>query len=111
MKAAWITIGALAAAGCVLSVVATIPSVAAQNWTGAAGSIATLLSILLAVVSIFYTYRTNEDTKRLLSDIREQNESMVERINLELRKGNFGRQNIESLEEKFAREDNAVKRC
>lgn len=102
MKALNITAVVLAVIGGITSVFYLVKVASAGDLLGASGAIATMLSILLAYISIRYTQKTNDESQAVLQDIREQNSKLVDKINLELRKNNFNDSNIASIEKKLS---------
>lgn len=61
------------------------------------GDIATVLSIFLAVVSIFYTYVSGEKTSKNLDEIKKQSESLVNQIIHERSKDNYDSENVANI--------------
>lgn len=61
------------------------------------GIISTILSIILGVVSIIYTYISGKETMNVLEEIKRQNSRLVDKINYELSKDNYNDKNIEYI--------------
>ena len=102
-KCAMIALATAGVVGSALSIIAGADACAKVDVAAGAGAFATLLSVVLAVASIWYTCRVNTETEQLLTKIQEQNDKLVQKINLELRKGNYGEDNIANIERKFSR--------
>jgi len=54
--------------------------------SAAFGVISTIMSILLSIAAMLYTYISGKDTLQLLEKIESQNKKLVDKINLELLK-------------------------
>ena len=62
------------------------------------GTISTVISIILGISSFVYSFLSGEKTLQYLDEMKAQNDSLVERINMELAKNNYGRKNVESID-------------
>lgn len=85
------------------------------NLYDAIGSVSTIISIVLGVVSIIYTYISGEHSNKTVSEINKeikmldecvkyicnQNEAMVSLINEQLAEQSFDYENLKSIEEKI----------
>lgn len=59
--------------------------------------IATIISVVLAVVSILYTYKSGEETLKNLDEISKQSESLVNQIIRERSRDNFDDENVKNV--------------
>lgn len=59
--------------------------------------IATIISVVLAVVSILYTYKSGEETLKNLDEISKQSENLVNQIIHERSKDNFDDENVKNV--------------
>lgn len=84
--------------GIVFSVFAAILYSIGCDWSSAIGAVSTIISIVLGVVSIIYTYVSGEHTIKTLEEIERQNRKLVDKINHELSKDNFNEKNIEYIQ-------------
>ncbi len=64
------------------------------------GDIATVISIVLAVVSIVYTYVSGEKTVENMNEIRHQSKNLVNQIIHERSKNNYDAENVENVIDK-----------
>lgn len=62
------------------------------------GIISTIVSIILAMSSFIYSFISGEKTLQYLNEIKAQNDALVDRLNYELSKANYGQKNIESID-------------
>ena len=83
-----------------IALVSAILFLIGSDSAGAVGVASTILSIVLGVVSIVYTYVSGQETIKALDKIVEQNKSLVNKINTDLLQDNFDEANIETLREK-----------
>lgn len=74
-----------------------------NNCADILGYISTIISIVLGLVSIVYTYHSGKKTEDTLSEIKNQNKMFVEKITEELCDNNYGRQNLENIKEKIGK--------
>lgn len=70
------------------------------------GSISTIVSIILAMGSFIYSFISGEKTLQYLNEIKAQNDALVDRLNYELSKANYGQKNIESIDRMINEESN-----
>ena len=68
-----------------------------KEFSSGVGVFSTVISILLGIYSIIYTYVSGQETLKLLQDIKERERRLVDKINHELSKDNYDRDNINSL--------------
>ena len=61
------------------------------------GMISTIVSIILAMGSFVYSFISGEKTLQYLNEIKAQNDALIERLNYELSKANYGQKNIENI--------------
>jgi len=61
------------------------------------GSISTIISIALSIISMINSCVTEDKTSKTLEKIKSQNKSLVDMINNTLSKENYEKANIESL--------------
>lgn len=87
-------VGALAAA---LSIPHMLETFQRGNAADAMGILSTLVSIGLAIAAMEYTYRTSEETAKLLERIEKQNQRLVDKINRDLTSDNFDEANVEDI--------------
>ena len=83
--------------GVVLSFAAAVLYLIGNNWSNAIGAASTIISIVLGLVSIIYTYISGKETMETLEGIKMQNRRLVDKINHEISKGNFNEDNIEYI--------------
>ncbi len=83
--------------GIMLSFISLILGILGCMWTDAIATSATIISIVLAFVSIIYTYKSGEETLNTLIDIREENKCLVNQITKDMCNDNFDDINLESL--------------
>lgn len=62
-------------------------------------TISTIISIILGAGSFVYTYVSGEETLNHLDEIKSQNDRLVSKINQELSKENYDKNNIENIEQ------------
>ena len=65
--------------------------------SSALGDIATVISIVLAIVSIIYTYVSGEKTVENMDEIRHQSKNLVNQIIHERSKNNYDAENVENV--------------
>ncbi len=101
----------LAIVGIILGLISAILYFINCDSYGAIGVISTIVSILLGIISIVYTYKSGEETFELFSKFRDnlnkldeqidtidkQNHSLVEKITQELSKENYNQNNIDNV--------------
>lgn len=68
-----------------------------NSYANAFGTVSTIISIVLGLVSIVYTYQSSKELSSTLDEIRNQYRSLVTKINSQLIEKNFGDVNDESL--------------
>ncbi len=68
-----------------------------NSYADAFGTVSTIISIVLGLVSIVYTYQSSKELSSTLDEIRNQYRSLVTKINSQLIEKNFGEVNDESL--------------
>lgn len=97
--------------GILLALISAILYLIGSDCYGAIGIFSTVISILLGVVSIVYTYFSGKETSALFSQldqriakldeqivkIDEQNRTLVSKIQMELSKDNFNQANIDGI--------------
>ena len=93
-KCFWI----LTTLGTVLVFLSIILGFCDEDWASMIGIISTVVSIILAMGSFMYSFISGEKTLQYLNEIKEQNDALVERLNYELSKANYGQKNIESID-------------
>lgn len=76
-----------------------------MDYYGLVGALSTLISIILGVVSIVYTYISGKETSELSSEmskqikeIADQNEAFIRNIKVELLKSNYDDDNIKNIQ-------------
>lgn len=67
------------------------------DWSNALGAFSTVISIVLGLVSIVYTYVSGREMQITLDEIKKQNSRLVDKINYELSKDNYNEKNIEYI--------------
>ena len=67
------------------------------DYSGAVGVFSTIISTVLSVVSILYTYISGNKTIKLMDDITRQHKTLVGKVQSDLVKDNFDEENIENL--------------
>lgn len=87
----------IAGIGIVLSIMAAFLYLIDCNWSGAIGAVSTIISIVLGIVSMLYTYISGKETVETLEEMKRQNRRLVDKINHEISKGNFNEDNIEYI--------------
>lgn len=63
------------------------------------GNVSTIISIVLGMISIVYTYRSTETSNKTYADIVQQYEKFESKINEICGSNNFDRNNIEMIRE------------
>lgn len=86
--------------GIILAFLSAILYLTNCSWSNSIGVFSTIISIVLGLVSIIYTYISGEKTIQVLDEIEKQNKSLVNKIVFELSDSNFDEVNIESLLDK-----------
>lgn len=69
-----------------------------QDLASTIGMVSTIVSIILGMGSFIYSFVSGEQTLQYLNEIKAQNDTLVERLNYELSKANYGQKNIESID-------------
>lgn len=94
----------VALVGILLSTVSVVLMIFGNCWSDILGYASTVISIVLGLVSIVYTYKSGEETlmmfdeiKGILKETKDQNRRLVEKINYELSKENYDKENIDSI--------------
>lgn len=87
----------VACTGILLSVTAAILYLIGGDAYGAVGAVSTIISIVLGVVSIGYSYFSGKKTDETLGNIKSQNEKLVAKINYELSRDNYDQNNIDAI--------------
>ena len=80
-----------------------------KDWASVIGIISTVVSIILAMGSFIYSFISGEKTLQYLNEIKAQNDALVERLNYELSKANYGQKNIESIDRMISEPQGKVK--
>ena len=62
------------------------------------GTISSIVSIILGMSSFIYSFVSGEKTLRYLDEIKAQNDALVQKLNYELSKANYGQKNLESVD-------------
>lgn len=101
MKKIWY-IWLLGICGLFLSTLALYIGLKNKDLANSIGIISTIISILLAVISGVYTLVSGEKTLRYLDEIKKQNSDLIDRLNYELSKENFGKNNIENIKKNMS---------
>lgn len=68
-----------------------------NDWTNLIGSISTIVSIVLGIVSIAYTYVSGQETIDAINQINSHHTRLVEKINSDLAKGNLDEENLKYI--------------
>ena len=68
-----------------------------NNCANLIGSLSTIISILLGVVSIAYTYVSGQKTIDAIQQINDHHALFVEKINSDLAKGNMDEENLKNI--------------
>ena len=87
-----IIFGGIAVLCALISAVLTFFS---PNVSSALGGVATVISMLLSIVAMLYTFFSGKGTLALLNTIEEQNKRLVDKINSELIKDAYDKEGIE----------------
>lgn len=69
-----------------------------KDWASTVGTISTVVSIILGMSSFIYSFVSGEKTLQYLNEMKSQNDTLVQRLNSELSKENYGKKNIESID-------------
>ena len=69
-----------------------------RNVSSFVGTISTIVSIVLGMMSFIYSYVSGKQTLEYLNEIKEENDKLVERLNYELSKENYGDKNVENID-------------
>lgn len=83
--------------GMILALLSAILYMFNNDWTSAVGVVSTIISIVMGMVSIVYTYVSGKETMTALEEIKKQNSRLVDKINYELSKNNYNEENIEYI--------------
>ena len=94
----------LSISGLVLVFLSIVLGFFSENLAAAAGTISTVLSIILAMGSFVYSFISGEKTLEHLNEIKAQNDALIERLNHELSKANYGQKNIENIDRMISKE-------
>lgn len=86
-----------ASIGILLAVLSSFLYIHSSEWTSAVGIVSTIISIIMGMISIVYTYISGKETMSTLIEIKKQNKSLVDKINHELSKDNFNDNNIDYI--------------
>lgn len=97
MKLKWSYIFAVFALIC--AVLSAYLYVSCSNVSEIIGSISTIISIILSIVSMHTSYVTEKKTDETLSEIKENNRTLVAMIRYFLSADNYNEENIESLKD------------
>lgn len=62
------------------------------------GTISSIVSIILGMSSFIYSFVSGEKTLQYLDEIKAQNDALVQKLNYELSKANYGQKNLESVD-------------
>lgn len=84
--------------GLILVLLSVILGFCNQDWASTIGMVSTIVSIILGMGSFIYSFISGEQTLQYLNEIKAQNDTLVERLNYELSKANYGQKNIESID-------------
>ena len=84
--------------GAVLVFLSIILGFCNKDLASTVGIISTIVSIVLGMSSFIYSFISGEKTLQYLNEIKAQNDALVERLNYELSKANYGQKNIESID-------------
>lgn len=87
----------LGIAAIVLAVVSAILFIWGSDYTGAVGVVSTIVSTLLGVISIIYTYHSGNKTENLLDEISRQNKTLTDKIHSDLISKNFDEENLDNI--------------
>jgi cell shape-determining protein MreC len=66
------------------------------------GIISTIMSVLLSVTAMFYTYFSGTKTLELLEKIEAQNKKLADKINLDLLKDAYDEEGIKAIRERWS---------
>ena len=80
-----------------------------QDISSMFSTISTIISIILGARSFVYTYVSGEETLNHLHEIKSQNDRLVSKINQELSKENYDKNNIENIEQLLNEEIKKIK--
>lgn len=87
----------VAIAGILLASLSAVLLFIHNSYADAFETVSTIISIVLGLVSIVYTYQSSKELSSTLDEIRNQYRSLVTKINSQLIEKNFGDVNDESL--------------
>lgn len=82
--------------GLLLALISSILFWIGCDWAGAVGVFSTIISIILSVISLIYTYCSGVQTIKVLRKIENQNTILVKKISKELGQLNYNEENIEN---------------
>jgi len=68
-----------------------------QGFSLALGFISTIISIILSVVAVIYSYISGNKTTQLLNDIQDQYKAFVDKLNAERMKSSLGAESIKRI--------------
>jgi len=73
-----------------------------SSFGGIIGIISTIISVLLSVTAMLYTYISGKKTLELLEKIEAQNKKLVDKINLDLLKDAYDEEGIKAIREHWS---------
>lgn len=77
-----------------LSLISAILFVVGCDYAGAVGVVSTIISVLLSLVSIVYTYISGKATSKLMEKIAKQNNEFIEKIKADILRDNYNDANL-----------------
>ena len=81
----------------VFALISAILFIVGCDYAGAIGIVATVVSVILSLVSIIYTYISGKETIKSLKNIEKQNEQFIIQIKSELLNYNYDEENIKDV--------------
>lgn len=96
----------LVCAGVVLSIIHIY--VSTGEFSGCLERGATILSIILGLVSIAYTYISGKKTLRSLDEITQENKDFINKIRAEMVKDNYDEVNLTSIKNDIEKRRNQI---
>lgn len=92
----------IACLGVIASVVSVVLLSLTKNSSSTVGVISTIVSIVLGAISIIYTFFSGQKSLETLNNMEKQYDALVKKINQEISKDNYDKENIAAVNEMIA---------
>lgn len=80
-----------------LAIVAMLCSFLSTDYSTCLSSISTIMSIILGLTSVVYSYRCNKATEEMLKTIENRFEKVAENAHLDMKKKNLNTENMDDV--------------